>query len=637
MGLTRSAAGSYVARAIVTLVVAAGIIVIGATAALAASITSAGPLTRVEITDTLNCAVDHVGDAAPEFFDDTACGTLLAVDGTLYGPPNIPAGNAASPRTAFTPVSQSAVTGSGTSGDPFTIVTVVALGTSGLQLTETDTYVVGEESYRTDVTVTNTGTTPRTATLYRAGDCFLQNSDRGFGAADAATGAVSCVAGIIDSSGNLVPGSRIEQWFPLSSGSHYYEDGFFNVWAKIGSQQPFADSCAQCANYIDNGAGLSWDVTIPASGVATRSHLTVFSPLGRVPLTTSKVADSSTSNAGGSNGYTITIHNPNTTAVSLSDMTDTLPAGFTYTAGSSSGATTADPSIAGQDLTWAGPFSVGPSGDISIHFNVTVSSTPGDYFNNAGGDASGFTVAPSGDTAKVTVASQPWTLTVTKAGSGSGTVTSSPAGIDCGTTCSSSFPNGTMVTLTATADAGSTFTGWAGDCSGTGPCVVTMDQDRTVTATFDIAARSPREMKQDAVASLQALLPTGDQDADRKIHRSIHEITETLEPQLWVDESHLTDRGRRVFHEEKEAARALEHVADPNVDVSSALDLLVAADETLARTAIDEATAAGGDPTKLARAEREMDKAADQVAMGHFAKAIGHYGKAWKKASQSLM
>jgi hypothetical protein len=130
-----------------------------------------------------------------------------------------------------------------------------------------------------------------------------------------------------DSSGNLVPGSRIEQWFPLSSASHYYEDGFFNVWAKIGSQQPFADSCAQCANYIDNGAGLSWDVTIPAGGVATRSHLTVFSPLGRVPLTTSKVADSSTSNVGGPNGYTITIHNPNTTAVSLSDVTDTMPPG----------------------------------------------------------------------------------------------------------------------------------------------------------------------------------------------------------------------------------------------------------------------------------------------------------------------
>ena len=128
---------------VVTVALVAGILVGGATAAFAASINSSGPLTRVEISDTLNCAVDHAGDVSPEFYGDTACGTLLAVDGTLYSPPSIPAGSGANPRTAFTAVSQSAVTGTGTSADPFTIVTVVALGTSGVQITETDSYVVG--------------------------------------------------------------------------------------------------------------------------------------------------------------------------------------------------------------------------------------------------------------------------------------------------------------------------------------------------------------------------------------------------------------------------------------------------------------------------------------------------------------
>jgi List-Bact-rpt repeat protein/prenyltransferase/squalene oxidase-like repeat protein len=80
------------------------------------------------------------------------------------------------------------------------------------------------------------------------------------------------------------------------------------------------------------------------------------------------------------------------------------------------------------------------------------------------------------------------TLTVTKSGTGSGTVTSSPSGIDCGATCSASFAQGTIVTLTATAAAGSTFTGWSGDCTGTGTCTVTMDQARAVTATFALAA-----------------------------------------------------------------------------------------------------------------------------------------------------
>jgi hypothetical protein len=64
---------------------------------------------------------------------------------------------------------------------------------------------------------------------------------------------------------------------------------------------------------------------------------------------------------------------------------------------------------------------------------------------------------------------------------------------------------------------------------------------------------------------------------------------------------------------------------------------LAAADETLARTAIDEATAAGGDPGILAEAEQQMQKAAEEVANGHLPEAIEHYGRAWKKAQRSLM
>jgi hypothetical protein len=75
-------------------------------------------------------------------------------------------------------------------------------------------------------------------------------------------------------------------------------------------------------------------------------------------------------------------------------------------------------------------------------------------------------------------------LTIAKSGTGAGTVSSSPAGIDCGGTCSGEFEGGTSVTLTATPATGSTFAGWSGDCTGTGPCVVTVDAARSVTATF---------------------------------------------------------------------------------------------------------------------------------------------------------
>jgi len=78
-----------------------------------------------------------------------------------------------------------------------------------------------------------------------------------------------------------------------------------------------------------------------------------------------------------------------------------------------------------------------------------------------------------------------FTLTLTKSGIGTGTVASSPSGISCGTTCSASFASGTVVSLTAAPDSGSTFAGWSGACSGTGACSVTMDAAKSVSATFN--------------------------------------------------------------------------------------------------------------------------------------------------------
>ena len=88
------------------------------------------------------------------------------------------------------------------------------------------------------------------------------------------------------------------------------------------------------------------------------------------------------------------------------------------------------------------------------------------------------------DTLSVNITSNP-TLTVLKSGTGSGTVTSSPGGINCGDDCTEVYNPGTKVTLTAKADTNSTFTGWSdGGCSGKGKCIVTMDTDTSVTATF---------------------------------------------------------------------------------------------------------------------------------------------------------
>ena len=90
----------------------------------------------------------------------------------------------------------------------------------------------------------------------------------------------------------------------------------------------------------------------------------------------------------------------------------------------------------------------------------------------------------------------PKNLSVSLDGTGTGTVTSSPAGIDCGSVCSAAFTHGSIVTLSAAPSAKSIFAGWTGACVGTDPCTVTMDADQAVSASFD--ASSPAVTLPDA-------------------------------------------------------------------------------------------------------------------------------------------
>lgn len=78
-----------------------------------------------------------------------------------------------------------------------------------------------------------------------------------------------------------------------------------------------------------------------------------------------------------------------------------------------------------------------------------------------------------------------YSLTITKAGTGVGTVVSSPAGIVCGSDCAEAYTVGQTVVLVVTPATGSTFVGWSGRCSGTRPCVVTANRAVEVTATFN--------------------------------------------------------------------------------------------------------------------------------------------------------
>jgi hypothetical protein len=100
-------------------------------------------------------------------------------------------------------------------------------------------------------------------------------------------------------------------------------------------------------------------------------------------------------------------------------------------------------------------------------------------------------------------------LAVVPAGSGSGAVTSSPAGINCGAICSMSYLSGTTVTLNATPAAGSTFIGWGGACGGSGRCTVLANANSTITATFDLSGGGSGEVTPVTWTNLVNVTATG--------------------------------------------------------------------------------------------------------------------------------
>jgi hypothetical protein len=269
-------------------------------------IASAGPLTGIYLGNDLDCQITHAGDVdfngdpQGEFFPPDSisssgstpgdCGTFvsLAVAGAgneLFGP-NFSTNNAsATPFVdgdGYTPLAvgtQSLVSGSGTAANPFSVTTTATAGGSGLSVSQTDSYVTGHEYYRTDITLT-AGRIAVSGKLYHAGDCYLQGTDAGFGEVSAA-GAPACAA-----NANNSPPGLLEEFAPLTAGSHFVEGDFTAVWGDLASQIDLPGTC-DCAGDPnspgqpeDNGAGVNWDFSLPVRGTATFSLITNFSATG---------------------------------------------------------------------------------------------------------------------------------------------------------------------------------------------------------------------------------------------------------------------------------------------------------------------------------------------------------------------
>ena len=143
-----------------------------------------------------------------------------------------------------------------------------------------------------------------------------------------------------------------------------------------------------------------------------------------------------------------------------------------------------------------------------------------------------------------------------------------------------------------------------------------------------------KSLKQDTLAQATALVPGATkQDAD-KLRDVIKKLNDALVPSLWVDGNHVTSpHGEKVFSSEKDAVGKLTDLIKkgsiPDPTLQAMIDKLVHADRILAETAI----AASSSVHDIVEAQKELARAADDLAAGRSGEAIEHYRNAWKKVT----
>lgn len=215
-----------------------------------------------------------------------------------------------------------------------------------------------------------------------------------------------------------------------------------------------------CTTMVDHGTMITLSAT-PAS-------LSVFAGWGGACSGT------------GACSVTVTSDTAITAAFALNDLTLTVARG-----GNGSGTVTSAPAGIACPIDCDQTYTAGT--------NVTLTAAPsvGSTFTGwSGGGCSGTgTCMVSVNTATVVTATftlKTYMLSVLRPGTGTGTVTSTPAGIACGPDCIENYSHGQMVTLTAAPTTGSVFAGWSGACSGLSTCSVTMTGVSNVQATFTL-------------------------------------------------------------------------------------------------------------------------------------------------------
>lgn len=249
-----------------------------------------GVVARFGTSPDLNCRAVRRGDRDGVFFGEYGCGTYIATDDALYGPPDTP---------GDTPV-EAAVTrlipegqerrGEGTPDNPYVVVTRARAG--DLTLEQKDQMVMGSARITTQITVTNNGARARAVTLFRVADCNDRGSDEGYGEIGDLDGGGGAIGNRVATCIAASDGDAVRFFVDRNSGSPAVIEGEHgDVWSRVASFAPGGarrgfDNTCRCTERLDNMVGVQWSFTVAPGdrgGVAMTMDL---SPLARPGLLT---------------------------------------------------------------------------------------------------------------------------------------------------------------------------------------------------------------------------------------------------------------------------------------------------------------------------------------------------------------
>jgi hypothetical protein len=253
-----------------------------------------------------------------------------------------------------------------------------------------------------------------------------------------------------------------------------------------------SQACTKIGNTLTVTPGGTGTGSITGPGINCPGDCTQTYQAGDVVTLTEAPGSGSTFTGWG--GGACTVGPPETCQVTMD-----APKSVTASFAADPNARALDVSVAGSGTVTSAPAGINCPTTCHALFadnqSVTLTATP--TGGSAFGSWTGCPTSPVGNTCTMTMNqaqnvsasfTPPRTLTVSKVGTGFGTITSSPAGISCPGDCSEAFDENTMVTLTATPNGASTFDGWVPGtfgCSGTGAtCQVTMNTDKSGGASF---------------------------------------------------------------------------------------------------------------------------------------------------------